>query len=204
MTFRVGLTGGIGSGKSSVCRLFAEMGVPIVDADIIARQLVEPGQPALSQLVQAFGAGVLKQDGALDRAALRRLAFGNAENRQLLDAIMHPLIYDEIETQVAGLSYPYCILAIPLLVETRRKHVVQRVLVVDCPEELQRQRVMARDRLDRTQVEAIMAAQTDRASRLAVADDLIDNGGTAAHLAEQVKSLHNSYLLLATARKISA
>jgi dephospho-CoA kinase len=204
MVFRIALTGGIGSGKSSVCALFAELGVPIVDADIVARQLVEPGRPALKKLVGAFGEAILNRDASLNRPMLRHLAFSDAHCKQTLDAIMHPLIYAEIERQVNALSTPYCIMAIPLLVETRNPYTVDRILVVDCPEEMQRQRVMARDRLDRAQTDAIMAAQSSRAQRLTLADDVIENTGVLAGLAEQVKNLHNSYLLLATARKSSA
>ena len=204
MAFRVGLTGGIGCGKSSVCRLFSDMAVPIVDADVVARQLVEPGQPALNQIAEIFGPDILNADGSLHRAALRKLIFSDLKYKQALDAIMHPMIYDEMEAQVRSLSAPYCILAIPLLLETQKKYAVDRVLVVDCSQELQCQRVMARDHVDWAQVEAVMATQADRTSRLAIADDVIDNSSTTERLAEQVKSLHNSYLLFATARTTSA
>ena len=201
---RVGLTGGIGSGKSTVCNLFAELGTPIVDADVIARQLVVPGQPALTQLADAFGETIIEQDGSLNRTLLRQLAFTDPLNKQKLDAIMHPMIYAEIEAQIAHLQTVYCIMAIPLLLETKKKHAVDRVLVVDCPLSLQLQRVMARDNVSTEQAEAIIALQTDRGTRLAAANDVIDNSASQADLAEQVKRLHNSYLLLATSGTISA
>lgn len=201
---RVGLTGGIGSGKSTVCDLFAELGVPIVDADVIARQLVAPGQPALTKLAEVFGSSIIEQDGSLNRAILRQLAFTNELNKQKLDAIMHPLIYDEIETQIADLKTAYCIMAIPLLLETQKKHTVDRVLVVDCPPFMQLKRVIARDKISAEQAEAIIALQAAREARLAAADDVIDNSTSQTALAEQVKSLHNSYLLLATSGAISA
>lgn len=202
--YKVGLTGGIGSGKSTVCRLFADLGVPIVDADVIARQLVEPGQPALAKLEQAFGKAILNQDGSLNRAELRRRAFSDARTKQKLDAIMHPLVYHEIQSVVTYLQSSYCIIAIPLLLETQKTHIVDRVLVIDCPVETQVKRVLDRDKINREQAEAIIAAQVGRQQRLAVADDIIDNSTTPEHLAEQVKTLHNLYLLFATARTTSA
>ncbi len=201
---KVGLTGGIGSGKSAVSRLFAELGVPIIDADIIARQLVEPGQYALRKLADAFGDAILNADGALNRAKLRQLAFSDPQMKQQLDAIMHPLIYQEIENQVARLECLYCVLVIPLLLETQQTQLVDRVLVVDCPPGIQLQRVLERDNVSKEQARAIIATQADRVKRLACANDIIDNSKTWTSLAEQVKNLHNSYLLLATARTTSA
>ncbi|MCK9605306.1 MAG: dephospho-CoA kinase [Methylomonas sp.] len=201
---KVGLTGGIGSGKSTVCRLFSDLNVPIIDTDVIARQLVEPGQPALSQLVAAFGATIIHQDGSLNRAMLRQLVFSDAQHKQQLDAIMHPLIFKELDVQVTRLQAIYCILVIPLLVETHNNYALHRVLLVDCPEQVQIQRVVNRDEISQKQAMAIIAAQASRRQRLALADDVIDNTATPEHLAEQVKRLHNSYLLLATARTIPA
>lgn len=201
---KIGLTGGIGSGKSTVCRLFSEWDVPIIDADVIARQLVEPEQPALMRLAEVFGKEILSDDGRLDRAKLRAKVFSDACARQQLDAIMHPLVYQEIESVVTCLQGTYCVIAIPLLLETNKQHVVDRVLVVDCSVEAQMQRILERDKIKREQAQAIIAAQVDRQQRLAAADDIIDNSTTLAYLAEQVKKLHNSYLLLATTRTISA
>ena len=201
---RIGLTGGIGCGKSTVCAQFARLGVPIVDADVIARQLVQPGQLALTKLTENFGNSILNPDGTLNRAQLRELAFSDVRHKQQLDAIMHPLIYAELEKQLAGLTSAYCIMAIPLLLETQEKHRVDRILVVDCDPRQQVERVMNRDHGSAQQAEKIIASQASREQRLAAADDFIDNTGTTDHLAEQVKSLHNSYLFLATARTTSA
>ncbi len=199
---KVGLTGGIGSGKSTVCRLFADLGVPVVDADVIARQLVEPGQIALVKLTETFGSAILNSDGTLNRAGLRQKVFSDSDAKQRLDSIMHPLIYQKISDTVETLSHSYCIIAIPLLAETRKSDTVDRVLVVDCPLETQLKRVLARDPLSREQAEAIIATQATRQQRLALADDVIDNSNSPSRLAEQVKSLHNSYISLATTRTI--
>lgn len=201
---KVGLTGGIGSGKSAASRMFAELGVPIIDADIIARQLVEPGQNTLRELAAAFGDVILNVDGSLNRAKLRQLTFSDPQIKQQLDAIMHPLIYREIDIQVARLQQPYCIVVIPLLLETGKTQSVDRILVVDCPPQIQLQRVLNRDEISEEQAKAIIAAQVDREKRLAYAHDIIDNSKSWASLAEQVKNLHNSYILLATARMTSA
>jgi dephospho-CoA kinase len=201
---KIGLTGGIGSGKSTVCRLFMDLGVAIVDADVIARQLVEPGQPALSRLVDHFGQQILGTDGSLDRAKLRDLVFSDADKKQRLEDILHPLIYAQIAEEIGRLRGDYCIAAVPLLLETGKTHVVDRVLVVDCSVETQLERVLNRDKLSREQISAIIASQIPRQQRLTLADDVIDNSTAPAQLAEQVKRLHNSYNLLATARVSSA
>lgn len=201
---KIGLTGGIGSGKSTVCRLFRELGVAIVDADAIARQLVEPGLPALALLVDSFGDAILNADGSLNRAKLRELVFSDAGLKQRLENILHPLIYARIAAEIAQLQGNYCIVAIPLLLETRKTQTVDRVLVVDCSVENQLERVVSRDGLSLEQVSAIIASQIPRQQRLALADDIIDNSAAPAQLAEQVKRLHNSYNLLATVRTSSA
>lgn len=195
---KIGLTGGIGSGKSTVCRLFAELGTPIIDADIIARQLVEPNSPALKKLVAQFGKTILNPDQSLNRAYLRDLVFNDKTQKNQLDQIMHPLIYDEIEKQVQALNNPYCIIAIPLLLETQQMQRVDRIAVVDCNADTQLLRVVSRDHLKPEQVLSIIASQMPRQQRLSFADDVIDNTCSPAHLAEQVKRLHNSYNLLAT------
>jgi len=201
---KIGLTGGIGSGKSTVCRLFQALGVAIVDADIIARQLVEPGSQALTLLIDAFGLSILDTDGTLDRAKLRDLIFSDPEKKQRLENIMHPLIYARMASEVQSLRDRYCILAIPLLLETQKTQIVDRVLVVDCSLEAQLERVVNRDKLSHEQVLAIIASQIPRQQRLALADDVIDNSTSSTQLAEQVKRLHNSYNLLATVRTSSA
>lgn len=201
---KIGLTGGIGCGKSTVCQRFAEFGVPIIDADLIARQLVEPGCTALQQIADVFGAEMLNADGGLNRGKLREAVFADSAKKQRLDAIMHPLVYQRIAADVGGLQAHYCVIAVPLLLESKNPYAVDRVLVIDCAEERQIERVIIRDKLSRPQVEAIIASQMPRMQRLARADDVIDNNGGPEWLAEQVKNLHNSYLLLATARTQTA
>ncbi|QSB01789.1 dephospho-CoA kinase [Methylomonas sp. BW4-1] len=201
---KIGLTGGIGSGKSTVCRLFAEFGVPIVDADLIARQLVEPGQPALSMIARSFGQQMLNQDGSLNRARLRDAVFTDRDKKRELDGIMHPLVYAQIAAEVNTLASDYCIIAVPLLLESKNPYAVDRVLVIDCPVDVQIARVTARDKLTRQQVQAIIDSQMRRQDRLSKADDVIENIAGPEQLAEQVKRLHNSYTLLATVRTQSA
>lgn len=201
---KIGLTGGIGCGKSTVCGLFEALEVAIIDADIIARRLVEPGMPALTFLTDSFGAGILSADGSLNRAKLRDLIFSDTDKKRQLESIMHPLVYAQISAEVAQLKNNYCIVAIPLLLETEKTEIVDRILVVDCSLETQLDRVVSRDRLSREQALAIIASQIPRQQRLALANDVIDNSSTTSQLAEQVKRLHNSYNLLATARTSSA
>jgi dephospho-CoA kinase len=192
--FRVGLTGGIASGKSTVSQLFAALGVPIIDSDEIAREVVAPGTPGLAAIHARFGAGVLQTDGSLDRAALRRIVFADAAARQALEAITHPAIRAAMDRRSRELGGPYQILAIPLLAEGGGRGRVDRVLVIDCPEELQVLRVMARDRTSAPQAHAVLAAQASRTQRLALADDVIVNDGDVAALRDQVAALHIDYL----------
>lgn len=194
---RIGLTGGIGSGKSTVAALFAARGVPIIDADEIARELAEPGHAAHSEIVAAFGAGVLAPDGAIDRAALRKLAFSSDTERQRLEAILHPRIKAEMEARAAAIDAPYHIFVVPLLVEAGLAGTVDRVLVVDVDKVVQLQRVMERSKLPEAEVARIMAHQADRTRRLACADDVIRNDGDLARLEQEVEALHHRYLALA-------
>jgi dephospho-CoA kinase len=198
-SLRIALTGGIASGKSRVADLFAELGVPVIDTDLIARQVVEPGLPALADVVEAFGPGVLDADGRLDRRRLRELIFSDAAARQRLEAILHPAIRAELERQSHAASGPYQVLVIPLLTEGGRRDHVDRVLVVDAPESLQVERLMKRDSVTREQALASLAAQARRAARLAIADDVIINTGTAEELRGKVAALHEQYLHLAAA-----
>jgi dephospho-CoA kinase len=195
---RIGLTGGIASGKSTVTQRFAELGVPVIDADVASRSVVEPGTPGLAQIVQRFGAGVLDADGHLDRRALRALIFNDPTSRLALDAILHPLIRAQMEREAAGAKGPYVVMAIPLLVEggTARKR-VDRVLVVDADEALQIQRLQARDGSSEEQARAILASQATRAARVGQADDVLLNTGTVAELRQAVDRLHAHYLQLA-------
>ncbi|MFO1466909.1 MAG: dephospho-CoA kinase [Steroidobacteraceae bacterium] len=197
---RVGLTGGIASGKSTVSRLFAELGVPIVDADEISRRVVEPGTPGLAAVVDRFGREVLDDAGHLDRAALRARVFADPGARRDLESILHPLIRAMMDADARKAAGPYVILAIPLLVEGDGRNRVDRVLVVDAEEDTQLGRVVARDRVPESQARAILAAQASRARRLAAADDVIRNEGSVADLRQAVESLHQRYLRLAHER----
>jgi len=190
---RVGLTGGIGSGKSTVCRIFTEIGVPVIDADEIAHQLTRAAQPALQLIVEAFGANVLTDSGELNRAYLRNLVFNDDAARTRLENILHPLVYKEIESRIRELNYPYCIICIPLLIEKQAHDKVDRVLVIDAPEEQQILRACKRDHTDRINIMRIMQTQTTRAKRLAEADDIIHNDGDITSLQRQVTMLHNAY-----------
>ncbi|HXI49043.1 MAG TPA: dephospho-CoA kinase [Steroidobacteraceae bacterium] len=195
---RIGLTGGIASGKSTVTQRFAELGVPVIDADVSARNVVERGKPGLEQVVQRFGPGVLDAHGNLDRPALRALIFNDSGSRQALDAILHPLIRADMEQQAATATGPYLVMAIPLLVEGGRAHDrVDRVLVVDVDEALQLQRVQARDGCSETHARAILASQASREARLAAADDVLRNSGSVADLRQAVDRLHEKFLHLA-------
>ena len=194
---RIGLTGGIASGKSTVERLFAAHGVPIIDSDVIAREVVASGTPGLAQVRARFGDEVLLADGSLDRRALRRLVFADPAARRDLEAIVHPLIRSGMAERSAAVGGPYQITVIPLLVEGGRRATLDRVLVVDCPEALQIERVMQRDQVTEAEARAILAAQVSRSERLAAADDVIVNDGDAAALQAQVDALHAKYLHLA-------
>jgi len=194
------LTGGIGSGKSSVAHLFAARGVAVIDADALAHELTAPGGAAIPAIRAAFGAGAIDARGALDRDRMRERVFRDPDARKRLEAILHPLIREESERRRAAATGAYVILMIPLLVESgEARQRCDRVLVVDCPEEEQIRRVMQRSGLGRAEVEAIMATQAGRAARLAQADDVIDNGGEPGGLAAQVEMLHARYLALAGA-----
>lgn len=198
-SLRIALTGGIASGKSRVADLFSALGVPVIDTDLIARQVVEPGQPALADVVETFGPGVLGADGRLDRRKLRELIFSDTTARQRLEAILHPAIRAEMERQSSAAGGPYQILVIPLLTEGGRRDHVDRVLVVDAPESLQVERLMNRDTVTKEQAMASLAAQATRSARLAIADDVISNSGSAEELRGKVAALHEQYLHLAAA-----
>ncbi|WP_085318428.1 dephospho-CoA kinase [Derxia lacustris] len=198
----VGLTGGIGSGKTFAADCFARLGAGIVDTDLIAHALTRPGGAAMPAIVAAFGAWAMTPDGALDRAAMRRQVFEQPDARARLEAILHPLIGAEVLRSAAALAphHPYLVYVIPLLVESGHwRDRVDRVLVVDCPEAEQIARVMARNGLPEDQVRAILAAQATRARRLAVADDVLDNAGPNPALATEVEALHRRYLAAAGA-----
>lgn len=201
MALVVGLTGGIGSGKTTVADAFATLGIEIVDADVLAHHLSAAGAPGFEAIRRSFGDSVVGPDGEVDRAALRRLVFADAAKRANLEGILHPLIRAEAVREVHRWSGPYGVVVVPLLLEREGiRSIVDRILVVDCPEEEQVRRVVARSTLAPEEVRAVMATQLDRAQRLAAADDIIDNSGAAASIAPQVRLLHRRYRELAAAR----
>ena len=199
-TFRVGLTGGIASGKSTAAKFFGALGVPILDSDQVARDVVEPGQPPLERLVERFGRKILTVDGHLDRPALRDIVFSDPKARADLEALTHPAIGAAMEARSAAAGGPYQILVIPLLVEKNLASHVDRVLVVDCDEELQIRRLRDRDGSTPEQVQAILKAQAPRAARLKAADDVIRNDSDMSAVRDQVAALHGRYLELAARR----
>jgi dephospho-CoA kinase len=191
---KIGLTGGIGSGKTSVSDIFSELGVPVIDTDLVARQLTARDGAALPEIRSAWGESVMRTDGELDRDALRRRIFADPEERRRLEAILHPLIRRQVVAELAALDAPYVVVVIPLLVETGNyRELLDRVLVVDCPESLQVERVRARSGLSAEEVSAIISAQADRSSRIAAADDIIVNAANSRSLREQVLSLDAKY-----------
>lgn len=195
----VGLTGGLAAGKSAVAARFAELGADVVDTDAIARQLTGPRGPAMTAIARAFGPQVIAADGGLDRPAMRRRVFADGAERRRLEAILHPLIRAEARRRVEASRAPYVLLVVPLLVETGLvyRELMDRILVVDCPESVQLERARARDGMDEAQARAMLAAQADRKARLAVADDVLDNSGELADLSRPVTDLHARYLDLA-------
>ena len=193
---KIGLTGGIGCGKSSAAKYFLQLGVPVIDADNIAHALVQPGQPALAQIAHTFGTHLILKDGSLHRGLLRDTVFSNPELKQQLEAILHPLVYAEMQHQLDTLTSVYAILSIPLLLETNKQNFVDRILIIDCSIEQQIERVACRDQLSRQQIQSIIETQVNRKQRIQAADDIIDNSGFASGLAEQIKKLHNLYLSL--------
>lgn len=191
--FRVGLTGGIASGKTTVGDMFARLGVPIIDTDVIAREVVEPGEPALAEIRERFGTEVISESGNLDRGAMRKLVFQNAEARADLEAILHPRIGAEVRRQSESLDGPYQIIAVPLLIGSALLQFVDRVLVVDCAEEKQIERLLKRDSGTLEEARRILASQSSRDERLAIADDVIRNDSDLDHLDKQVTALHRRY-----------
>ena len=193
----IGLTGGIGSGKSTVAKMFVALGVPVIDMDQIARQVVEPGQTALNQITHEFGTTILDATGRLNRRKLRALIFDSTEKRRCLEAILHPLIRQETQRQISKLDAAYCIVVIPLLLESNQRTLVDRILVVDVPEVLQITRTMQRDHVSTSDVQKILAAQVNRSSRLAAADDVIDNSAGLEQVRIRVAELDQQYRSLA-------
>jgi dephospho-CoA kinase len=193
----IALTGGIGCGKSAVASHLETLNVPIIDADLLAHQLVRPGMPALLEIQATFGDELVDAEGALDRAALRRIVFDNPAQRKRLEGILHPRIRKAMEAWIAEQEAPYVVLVIPLLLETGQTDLADRVLVVDCEESQQIERVLQRDQLAREQIQQIMASQVDRQTRLQGADDVIENNGSLEDLIEATERLHFDYLEMA-------
>ena len=201
-TLRIALTGGIGSGKSTLAALFAKRGAPVIDADSIARELAAPGQPALQKMIEAFGQHIIQANGALDRKKLRQIIFDDQTTKARLEAILHPLIYAEIDRRIDRVEYPYCLAVIPLLLETGRQARFDRVLLIDLPERLQHERALRRDRSAPALIKKMIASQITRADRLQYGDDIIDNTGATEALDKQAQSLHARYLQIAKDSKL--
>jgi dephospho-CoA kinase len=195
--FVVGITGGIGSGKTTVTDLFAKYAIEVIDADVIAREVVEPGTPALKAIINKFGQSVLDESDSLDRAKLRRLVFNDIEVKNWLNQLLHPAIRRQMLLQTQQAKSDYCLLSVPLLVENKLNEQVDRVVIVDVDEPTQLQRTLLRDKTNEKQIRTIMSAQATRQQRLEVADDVIDNNGGTDALFKQVSQLHQYYLQLA-------
>ncbi|MNS35712.1 Dephospho-CoA kinase [compost metagenome] len=195
----VAITGGIGSGKTTVANQFAALGIEVVDADLIAREVVEPGTPALAAIASHFGPGILDEQGRLDRRALRERIFSDPAAKSWLNALLHPIIRSEMLRQCAAANSPYCLLVVPLLVENRLTELADRVLVIDVDEATQIERTCRRDGVSREQAQAILASQASRTERLAMADDVLDNqSGTTETIRERILALHETYLAFAS------
>ncbi|MEZ3501276.1 dephospho-CoA kinase [Pantoea sp. KPR_PJ] len=201
MPYTVALTGGIGSGKSTIASAFAALGVPVIDADVIARDVVEPGSPALQQIAERHGNSILTEEGMLNRARLRAIIFQSSEEKAWLNNLLHPLINARTQQLKAQTVAPYLLWVVPLLVENGLQYQADRVLVVDVDEETQLRRTIQRDGIDRLQAQNILSAQATRDARLAVADDVINNSGTPDEAVPQVAALHHRYLALAAAQQ---
>ena len=195
----VAITGGIGSGKTTVANQFAALGIEVVDADLIAREVVEPGTPALAAIASHFGPGILDEQGRLDRRALRERIFSDPAAKSWLNALLHPIIRSEMLRQCAAANSPYCLLVVPLLVENRLTELADRVLVIDVDEATQIERTCRRDGVSRAQAQAILASQASRTERLAMADDVLDNqSGTTETIRARILALHETYLAFAS------
>ena len=199
---RIGLTGGIASGKTTVAGFFADLGVPVIDTDVIAREVVAKGAPALARIRDAFGEDVFKVDGTLDRKAMRKLVFSDMRKRQQLEGIMHPQIRDAVVTQAHAVKEPYMIIVVPLLVESPMKEFVDRVLVVDCSEDIQLGRLLARDAENEEQAHRMIAAQASRDERLAIANDVVLNEADLNETRTKVEALHEEYLELSKSARV--
>lgn len=198
----VALSGGIASGKSTVEKLFAQLGVPIVDADIIAHQVVAKGQPALAAIARHFGEHLLQADGSLNRSQLRQLIFNDESQRQWLNQLLHPIINQQTQQQFAQVKQPYLLWVVPLLVENNLQKSADRVLIITTDPAIQLERLQKRDNIDKSLAEKMLSSQASNLARLAVADDIIDNNQDLSSLTEKVQRLHKQYLQLSQARPL--
>ena len=192
---RVGLTGGIGSGKSTICGIFSDLCTPIIDADTISHDVVNPGKPAYTAIVQAFGPDIVEDDGKLKRRTLRDLVFDNADLRKQLESIIHPMVYEEIEKSVGEVNYPYCIISIPLLLETNSQSTVDRILVINLPEKMQIERACKRDKTQQDKIKKIIESQLSQEQRLHAADDVIYNNRDIDYL-NKIGEINDFHLFL--------
>ena len=193
MVLRIGLSGGIGSGKSTACEIFSELGVPVIDADIIAHNVVQAGMPALQLIKEEFGEDIITKDGLLDRKKVRNQIFTNETYRKKLENILHPVIYEKIVHEIENINSSYCIISIPLLLETGALDIIDRILIIDASRELQLSRASVRDNASLNDIEGIIQAQIPRNVRLATADDIINNEGDIENLRKQIYDLHEFY-----------
>lgn len=193
MVLKIGLTGGIGSGKSTACEIFSELGVPIIDADIVARKVVQAGMPALQLIKEEFGEDIITKDGLLDRKKVRDQIFTHEIDRKKLENILHPVIYERIVHETENIDSSYCIISIPLLLETEALEIIDRVLIIDVSEKLQLSRASVRDNASLNDIERIIRTQISRDNRLAAADDIINNEGDIENLRRQIHDLHEFY-----------
>jgi len=193
-TLHVALTGGIGSGKSTVSSKFQALGTPVIDSDVISRNLVKPGSPCLTTIINEFGTELLNDKGELDRGRLRNTIFNDLEAKNKLEAILHPLIYQEIEREISNVDFPYCLVVIPLLIETQATDKFDRILLIDVPEHIQLLRASRRDKTSTEAIQNIIQNQISREQRLKYADDIIDNSVKIDDLNESVHKLHDFYL----------
>ena len=198
---RIGLTGGIASGKTTVANFFADLGIPVIDTDVIARDVVAKGAPVLAQIRADFGDAVFNDDGVLDRKAMRKLVFSDDSKRRQLEGILHPRIREAAVVQAQAVTDPYMIIVVPLLVESPMKALMDRVLVVDCSEDVQLKRLLARDTEDEAQARRMIAAQASRDERLAIADDVLLNDTDLDETRRQVDALHHRYLELSNSNR---
>lgn len=196
---RIGLTGGIASGKTTVANFFSDLGAPVIDTDIIAREIVAAGSPALDEIRSIFGEDVFNDDGTLDRKAMRKLVFACGDKRRQLESILHPRIREATIERAAAVTFPYMIIVVPLLVESPMRDYVDRVLVVDCSVDIQLQRLVSRDADDEAQARRIIASQASREQRLAIANDVVSNDGDLDDTRARVEALHQEYLALSKA-----